>query len=342
MPERLRGVRRDPRTARLSEVIDDWQRARRRLGDAPGTEVAYQWALSRFLRFANQQDLDLVREIEPEDIEAFQDMLAGEGLARQSQRLAATALRELFKWAAARRLVPAELHLAVTRIRVPRTQPKPLDERDLMRLLFYLLPARPEMSEVAARDRALFLYLLGTTARVSEVLQVSRRDYEKAWVVQKGGGNQLLLAPPIVTAAVDDYLRLRKDDSPWLWVTYDSNRPRRRITREGVLEIWKRMAQRFGVKPFTTHEIRHTASTILLDQGVQEAIIAAQMGHTDLSTLAGYAKLRPGRRQKALDAMQTFLEETIQAANRRASAKGRTDDESIDPKGSRHPNAGAS
>src|SRR5207302_5681672 len=45
------------------------------------------------------------------------------------------------------------------------------------------------------------------------------------------------------------------------------------------------------------------------------------MGHSDLSTLMSYAQLRPRRRQEALGAMQTFLEDTITDAHPQGSSR---------------------
>ncbi len=292
-------------------MADDWMRAGRRQGNRPGTELAYSWATKHFVAFLAERGVNATGQLQGEHIEAFQDWLIATGKSRSSQRIASSVLRELLRWAGGRRLVSPELFLVVARVRAPRGTPRPLDEDDLRHLLIYLLPRRPRMSLVEARDRALFLYLLGSSARVSEALQVTRREFERAWVIQKGGGHQLLLAPPIVVEAVNEYLALRRDASEWLWVTLDTNRPIRRITPEGVRPIWVRLARKVGAKHFTTHQIRHTAATVMMDRDVRDSIIATHLGHSNLSTLANYAKVRPKRRQEALDALQGFIEDTI-------------------------------
>lgn len=310
MRESLNGRSASESALSIDQMVDDWFRSRRRQGDAPGTEVGYGWALKRFSRFLADRGTTHVYQLRAEDVEDFQDRLISEGKARQSQRLASTALREMLMWAAGRRLVAPELHLVVARVRVRRGLAKPLEEADLNRLLAYFLPRRPRASVVEARDRALFLYLLGSTARVSEVLQMTRRDYEDPIVQLKGGREQRLLAPPLVMEALRHYLERRGEDGvPWFWVTFDSNRPRRRLTPEGVRAIWKRLAPKVGVSDFPTHKLRHTAATVLLDRKVQESVIAAQMGHADLSTVMSYAQLRPGRRVEAVQALGDYIDE---------------------------------
>jgi len=213
-------------SADLEHLVDDYLRAGRRPGNAPGTEIAYSWALSHFLRLEAERGIERPSQITVADIEAFQDWLLESGKSKQSQRIGSTALRELLRWAAAKQLVSPELHLAVSRVHVPRGIPRPLAGEDLKKLLLHLLPVRPRMSVIEYRDRALFLYLLGSSARVSEVLQVTERDFEHAWVVQKGGGQQMLLSPPMVVEAVKAYLARRGPvASEFVWTTFDSNRP---------------------------------------------------------------------------------------------------------------------
>jgi len=220
--------------------------------------------------------------------------------------------------------VPAELHLGVSKVRVPRGQPRPVAEDDLKRLLLYLLPLKPRMTVLEVRDRALALYLLGTSSRISEVLQVTERDWEHAWVVQKGGGQQAVLSPPIVVEAVKLYLAKRGPvASEFVWITHDTNRPMRRLTPEGARGICNRLARQVGIRHFSPHQLRHSAASVLLDRGVAVTGIAAHMGHSGLDSVMGYAKMSPRRRQEAVDGLQGFLEETIEEAQPKARAKAK-------------------
>jgi integrase/recombinase XerC len=306
----------------LEQMVDDWLRAARRQGSRPGTEVAYGWALKIWLKLEAERGIERPDQITAEDVEAFQDWLIDSGKSRSSQRIASSALRVMLQWAAAKRLVAPELHLAVAKVRVPRGQPRPLDEGDLKRLLLHLLPVPPRISVGQARDRALILYLLGTTSRISEALQVTERDWEHAWVVQKGGSQQALLSPPMVVEAVKLYLARRGPvASEFLWTTLDTNRPLRRITPEGVRAICNRLAMQAGIPHFSPHQIRHTAASMLIDREVPAEVVSAQMGHRDMSSLNTYAKVSPRRRQAALSSMQSFLEETIEEAQPKGKAK---------------------
>jgi site-specific recombinase XerD len=299
--------RRAAQSPTLDQLADSFFRSRRRHGMiVPGTEVAYTWAYNHLRRFLERRRLDL-DGLEPHHIEEFMDELTADDLSPASRRIAASALRGLFEHGLVSgvKLNP-HLHLAAGPIRVRRGLPRPIPPEDLRRLLAYVLPRR-RSSVVELRDRALFLFLLGSSARVSEALQVRRTDYEAPVVTQKGGYEKRLVAPRVVLDAIHDYLGARTDASDFLWVTFDNNRPTHALGRDGAWVAWQRMARRVGAKPFSTHQIRHTAATLLLDADLNPMAIANYLGHADLRTVSQYAKVSIRHKQAAVDALQVAI-----------------------------------
>jgi site-specific recombinase XerD len=291
---------------RLEELVDGFERSMIREERSPATIKSYRWAVDDLVRFLAGQGITYPSELTRALLEAWQDTLHPRMKAR-SRSLAATAARQFLRWAADRDLVDLKLILAIARVRTHRLLPRPIPPADLARIKAYLAPRRPRMAVRALRDRALFFYLLSTGARVSEVLQVTRKEASHAIVWQKGGSQKVLMAPPVALAAVDDFLAARKDDCPWLWVTYDNNRELRKLTPDGVREIWKRVARKVGVPRWTTHQLRHTCATELLEAGLPEIVVAEHLGHHGLGSITNYAQVRHAQRQQAVDAMQTFL-----------------------------------
>lgn len=55
-----------------------------------------------------------------------------------------------------------------------------------------------------------------------------------------------------------------------------------------------------GPRWFTIHEARHTTATLLLECGVDPAVIVAIMGHSDVLTTRGYQHVRTDRAREAL------------------------------------------
>ena len=58
----------------------------------------------------------------------------------------------------------------------------------------------------------------------------------------------------------------------------------KRIRSNGFRRKLERVCNELGIRYRSNHKIRKTYGTTLIDAGVDEAIIAEQMGHTDIST----------------------------------------------------------
>jgi len=297
-------LERDPRYSRVANVIDGLERQMVREGRSPSTLRAYRWAYDDLIKFAGIRNIgELTRDI----LERWQDELVRRHVSPRSRALAATAIRRLIRYAADDDLVDLKLERALANVRAPRLRPRPIPEDDLVRIKAFLAPRRPRMSVIDLRDRALFWYLLTTGARVSEALQVTKSEAREALVVQKGGSQKVLRIPPAVAQLVQDYLDARGDNVEWLWVTHDASSPMHRLDPAAVREIWRKLARRVGVKPFTTHQLRHTCATELLDAGVPELAVAEHLGHVGLATIHVYAQVRDAQRRQVAEAMENLV-----------------------------------
>jgi site-specific recombinase XerD len=292
----------------LEQLLDDFDRSMVRQQRSPATIKTYRWALEDLLKFLRGRGLDDAWSLDRLVLEDWQDSLVARKLTPGSRGTAAVAARVFLQYLAGRELCDQRLARYIERVHQPRHLPRPIPPADLARLKAFLAPRRPRMSLVALRDRALFWYLITTGARVSEALQVLRGEAERAIVWQKGGSQKVLRIPPGAAEMVADYLQARRDDCPWLWVTHDSNRPLRKLDAAGVREVWKRLCQRVGVAAFTTHQLRHTCATELLEAGVPELVVADWLGHHGLQTLHRYGQVRESQRQLALDAAEQLMQ----------------------------------
>ena len=291
----------------LDQVLEDFERAMLRRDLSPATVRTYRWALEDLFGGMKQSGLSDIHDLTRDVLEDWQDTMVERKWKPRSRSLAVTAARQLVKWAAERDLVDWKLEKSLAKVKTPDGRPRPIPAADLELIKAYLLPRRPRMNIVALRDRALFFYLLTTGARVSEALQVRRDDLEAPAVRQKGGSEKVLLMPANARELVDDYLRARHDDIPWLWVNHRSNRSATRLGPPGVREVWRKIAKKVGVKYWTTHQLRHTCATELLAAGVPELVIAEHLGHHGLGSLHIYGQVRPKARQAAVDVMGEML-----------------------------------
>jgi len=286
------------------EVQDDFERALLRKRLSPMTARAYRGGVHDLVGFLNANGIYDVRLLNRDLLERWQDDLTARSLRTSTCASYSLAVRRFIEWATDQGLVAERLERAIARIHVPDGRPRPIPPRDLAAIKSYLLPKRPRMAIVALRDRALFFYLVTSGARVSEALQVRRDNFEEAVVRQKGGTEKVLRIPPAAAELVWDYLEVRRDDMVWLWVSHKTNAPPGRLGPPGVREIWRKLASKLRLQPWTTHQLRHTCCTELLEAGVPSLAVMEHMGHHGLGSQHIYGQVRDGQRQQAIDAMQ--------------------------------------
>jgi integrase len=300
---------------KLDQLIDDWERWMMRRDRAAGTIKAYRWALDRL---AQELHLDDVHDLTPRQLEAWQDRNRERGLSTGSRMLAITGCRSLLAYARKQRLGLNEyLPDALETITVHYKERREILRPDFERLVYYLTPRRPRMAIADLRTRALFFYLLYSAARVSEALQLTRVEVDRALVWQKGGSSKVLYVPSDAVQFVSDYLQARDDDCPWLWVTHGGGTEMHRLAADAVRDIWKRLAKRLGVPYFTTHQLRHSHATYAKRAGVDRDVTQAQLGHKDPRMMERYRHFDDDDRQDGVDQLQDYVRSIARATSPR-------------------------
>lgn len=296
----------------LSSLVDAYAAARQRAGIAYRTIEGETATLRSLVAFLAGHGIIRAGDLNRAVLEAWQDrQRPGPRRPRfgaSSRARAAGAARSFLRWLATLDLIDHRLAGAVVAVRVPRLAPRPIPAADLERIVTLLKPRPgPYVSTSMLRDRALFFYMLSTAARISEALQVIRSDFDAPMVRQKGGGEKMLLSTPAARQAIQDYLARRRDGNPWLWVGDAEERPWKPLTPDGVRLVWIRLARFIGIRPWTSHQLRHTAATVLLNAGIPAVVIADHLGHRGLRTIHRYAAVGQRLRQEAVDAMNASM-----------------------------------
>ncbi|MGC8489063.1 MAG: tyrosine-type recombinase/integrase [Clostridia bacterium] len=153
----------------------------------------------------------------------------------------------------------------------------------------------PAVSRRPYRDVAIFRLYLSAGLRLSELLRLTRGDVDweghRIHVLGKGGKWRWV---PLSEAAERDllrYLDTRSDDAGPLFIT-PQGRP---FTPSGMQKLFQRLAQRTGhaAPGISVRNLRHTALSALLHEGLDLVSIQAIAGHDMLTTTEGYLHLEP-------------------------------------------------
>ena len=167
-----------------------------------------------------------------------------------------------------------------------------------------------------ARDFCILTIFLNCGLRISELVGLNLTDIGEDYlrVIGKGNKERIVYLNDAVTAAINDYLLVRKaimtTDNRALFL---SSR-RTRISTSTVHALVKNhlLAAGLDSSKYSSHKLRHTAATLLLHNGVDVRTLQELLGHEHLNTTQIYthvenedlreaAKLSPLSRFKQSD-----------------------------------------
>jgi integrase/recombinase XerD len=183
-----------------------------------------------------------------------------------------------------------------------------------------LLLAGPDRSRTdGARDYALLLTLLRLSLRVAEVCSLRAGSIKWShgrWIVKfkvKGGRERTLPLPDDVRQAIKEYLKLDEKrrrnlhsdgENAYLFQplvnyrTLEFNKP---LSRRMVRNIVARWGKWCGLKRLSPHDLRRTAITRALDQGLSYRQVQMMSGHKDPKTVMRYDHGRENLDQNAVN-----------------------------------------
>lgn len=170
-------------------------------------------------------------------------------------------------------------------------------------------------SRNGVRDKALFLLLYNTGARVQEVVDIELNDLRldaAGQVRLTGKGNKQRACPlyPETIEALQAYIAIRKPkqkDDYHLFL----NDKGQSITRFGIRYIVGKYTDKaiekqpsLKRKKVTPHTIRHTTAMHLLQAGNDLNVVRLWLGHADLNTTHMYADINMEMKRKILEKSQ--------------------------------------
>lgn len=189
----------------------------------------------------------------------------------------------------------------ISKIKEDKKIKKPFTSQELERLRDYAKSsAKSEMQK--ARNLALLEVLLSTAARVGEIAGMKKNDVDftgkRITVFGKGAKERKTFLSDVAEMRLKNYLALRTDDNPYLFVTLD--RPYERLKISGIEIFIRELGRAAGVEKTHPHRFRRTAATNALNKGMPIDLVKEMLGHEKIDTTLIYAKQSDGNLDAAL------------------------------------------
>lgn len=267
---------------------------------------AYAQDLRTFARFT--EDHQLSDPISKDDIFAFHRHLRDELSAKSAtiERRLVT-LKSYFAWRADRNsALPSPFSDVRISVRIPRRLPRPID-RDTLKAVLHADTGRANAQPADQAVTILMIKLLIVTGlRISELttlkIRVVSADASQMIVRGKGNKERIVFVP---NAQLQDAFRLycmdrAKHDaltSP-LFLNAVGHRLRSQTFRKRL----RVLSHRLGIAPhLTPHRFRHSAATLLIEEGTDIRMVQALLGHASLRTTEIYVRVSNHALQRALE-----------------------------------------
>ena len=153
-----------------------------------------------------------------------------------------------------------------------------------------------ELSEhqkyLGIRDYAICTLFLNCGMRLSELVGINRShikfDEQSLTVIGKGNKERTVYLNKACVNAINDYLKIRPSitgtDEDALFLSERKNRISRRMVQTAITEYLAAA----GLKGYSTHKLRHTAATLMYQNGVDVRALQEILGHENIGTTEIY------------------------------------------------------
>jgi integrase/recombinase XerD len=272
-------------------------------GLSPNTLDGYRRDIGKLEDFARRKRRPL-GSLGASDLREFLRDLHRRGLSLRSVSRAASAVRGLFRFAAAEGLTESDPTEQIDSARSPKALPRYLSLEEVERLL----KAPDETSPEGLRDRAMLELLYATGLRVSELVSLRARDlhFEAGYLLCRGKGRKERVVPYGRSAKkwIERYLSAGRPllrPKPGEGGLFLSRRGRP-MTRQRFFQLLRGYGRLAGIeRALSPHVVRHSFATHLLERGADLRSLQLMLGHSNIGTTSIYTHVSGERLRRVYD-----------------------------------------
>lgn len=247
-------------------------------------------------------DLDFVRSITTADVYEYMSFLSNDrvknsrshyteyGIGASARARKVSSIRSFYKYLTNKVQLLDENPMAELEFpRTRKTLPKYLTLDESVKLLTNIDGKYKE------RDFAILMIFLTCGLRISELCGLNLTDYhvDSLRVVGKGNKERIVYLNDNCRNAIEDYLEIRNLSQRKGEKALFLSKNEERITKSGVHYLVKKHLGEAGLDTtqYSTHKLRHTAATLMLDNGVDVRTLQEVLGHENLNTTQIYTHI---------------------------------------------------
>lgn len=256
------------------------------LNKSAKTYESYKYSCSSFMRYFGDIKIS---KISPEMVEDYY-LKRLQTCTSDTLRGQIMQLRAVLHFAQLRGIKTCDL----TRIKIPKREkkvPRWLDRGEVELFIEDISTSKRGYSKInRVRNELLCRLLFTSGARISEICALNRDSIQNREFVAVGKSKcpRVCYISPEVERLIEEYLKLRTDDDPALFISLQTGR---RMSPGTARDVFRRASRRSGITGVHPHTMRHSFATYMINQGVGIRDVCELLGHQNLDTTQKYTHI---------------------------------------------------
>ena len=262
-------------------------------GEASGysdkTSITYRYHIGNFIRFLNSLEVIYPEDVTPDQVVAFlqhkrKDCACNGVTVNTYYR----AIRSWFNWMVEQNAIDKSPLLKLKTPPIPKTVIKPITADQVQQLL--LCCSKYFRGQ---RDKAIISLLFDSGVRRLELVNIKLDDIDLKQgyirIMGKGAKERYVAIGKEAKRAIVDYLFMRNDALPWLFVSHLKER-RDKLTPDAITLMVNKLMKRAGITgvKLGPHTLRHSFATASIRNGANLFHLQSLLGHSTLNMTRRY------------------------------------------------------
>ncbi|SOB47835.1 conserved hypothetical protein [Lactococcus piscium] len=238
-------------------------------------------------------NIEFVDEVTKQDVKKWIISLQKNGMQSSAINITTSRLKKLFEYMIEEGYITTSPFLNIKRLKIQKKVIYPLNDDEIKQLLKAAKTNRHK--HIAQRDTVIFMMLLETGLRVSELANIKNDDIlDNQILIRHGKGNKdrAVAITPILKKEMYKYDRIKKakyknDDIEYYFVSYKKTglKP---PTIWHIMNALKKQVKLRDVVRFSGHTLRHTYAHMAIRNGMDIYTLSLNMGHSQVSMTQKY------------------------------------------------------
>lgn len=153
-------------------------------------------------------------------------------------------------------------------------------------------------TKIGLRNKAMFELIYSSGLRVNEVANLKLYDlfFDREEMIVRGKFDKDRIVPisDIALEYLIKYLKSRKDDCEYVFIGYGGKSCKKKLKSTHISRIFRQLLRKndMDFTYFSTHSIRHSTATHLLENGANLRHVQELLGHKEIETTVRYTHVQ--------------------------------------------------